>query len=234
MASKINWKKIEKWFIYVSIGTYILFQILSNFEKLSSWFSDSLPITLLGISVIGAIHYLIREVEEIKTGSGGRGVFNAPFPETFHEFIRPYDSISELSIVAFTSYQYYNLIQAHQKKIGHLRLLLFIGKRFQDCSNIHFDIEMVKSNWSSLQKKNQIQNLEIKRIEAHSNFYFSIAESQRALVGLLWPDPGMEDLTAKEAIIFSKESYPKGVKHFQDWFESMWKAADEIYNQKAS
>lgn len=219
---------MEKGGIFLSLGSYFILQILSNFQVFSKKISDSLLFSLLGISVISALHYLIREVESMRRESPSE-----TFPKIFHEWIRPYDSISDLSVMAFTSYQYYSHIQGHLKKIGHLRLLLSVGS-LKKCSNTIFEIEDVKSRWISLQKKNQIRDLEIRMINAHSNFYFSIAESQRMMVGLLWPDPGLDDLTAKDAIIISKESGPNGVKHFEDWFESMWKVADLVYPEKAS
>lgn len=222
------WKKMEKWGIFLSLGSYFILQILSSLEVFSKKISDSLLFSVLGISVISALHYLIREVESMR-----REPSSATFPKAFHEWIRPYDSISDLSVLAFTSYQYYHLIRAHLKKIGHLRLLLNVGN-LKKCSNTSFDLEDVKFNWISLQKKNKIRDLEIRMIKAHSNFYFSIAESQRMMVGLLWPDPDLNDLIAKDAIIISKESDSEGVKHFEDWFESMWKIADLIYPEKAS
>lgn len=233
MGKKLNWKKLEKYFIYLSFLFYFIFQLL---ESLPGSVSEVVPrfltSSLLSLAVIIAVHYLIRLVEESYADKDSI-IFNATYADAFQEWIRPHDSILDLCIVAFTSVVFLQFVQINSIKIKRLRLLLFVQDPPRPtCSNIDFDQNEVVEKWQSLHSNGQIARLEIRKIRSQSNFYFSVSNSQRALMGLLWPNPNMQDIKAKGAVIITRDSSARVIVHLLQWFDEMWKHAENIISTR--
>ena len=222
---RIDWIKLEKIAIYTSFGAYVFFQVVSNFKgSIFKLLPDGLPLLFLSIAVVGAAHYLIRTIEE----SSGKKLITGTFPVAFQKWISSFDSISSLCITAYTSTLYYHSIHSSLIKINHLKLLLFVPDDKVRCSSTQFDLDETINNWISLKESKQIKKLEIRRIMAPTYFYFSVADSQKILLGTLWPKSSIKDLQTTDALVLSKDNSSKVIKHLEGWFESVWSEAENI------
>lgn len=237
IPKRINWNKIERAAIYVTLVAYLLLQLLDTLPlPLAKSLSSSLSSPVLGFALIGAIHYLIRVVEEASRPKE-LDVFRASFPAAFQDWLRPFDSSVDLRIAAFTSTLFYTFVQSHSINVRRLRLLLLVEDLVPRadvhdsapfCSNIPFDLNETVRQWRALQSAGQIGELAVRRITARTAFYVGIADSQRVIMGLLWPNPTYQNLTVKDAVVFSQESVPETVRHLHAWFEEMWNVAEEV------
>ncbi len=233
---KVNWGRIEKFMIYSSLGAYLFLFVLSLLPYFQSSVPSSVPQGLLFLAVVGSIHYLIRTVEDVgraveKSPATAEGIFSyyGHFNDAFLNWINPYESLSEVCIASFTSTLYFHSIQTDATKIKRLKLLLFVEDEPRTtCAHTPFDLEETVLKWTALQTAGQIGALEIRRIKSNSNFYFSVAESQTALLGLLWPNPKLDDVKTNDALVLSKQSAPKAVAQLTKWFDSMWGVAKVV------
>lgn len=226
MITKSKWRKIEKASVYISLGAGLASAIAFS---LSSIVPLYVPLSLVGVALLGGLNYLMRAVEEIRSLAIGE-LISKSFPEAFQDWISPYDEINEMIIAAFTSAYYYTFIQATNVRIRELRLLLFYQDNLQStCADIEFDPDQTIIRWRNLQAKGHIGKLEIKRIPMQSSVYFSVVASQRALLGLLWPHPDLRDLKAESTFVMSRETSPVFVQDLVLWFESMWKCGTSLY-----
>lgn len=169
--------------------------------------------------------------ELIKSIAAKSTLVEAPFSNAFHtitqETLAPIPSIS---ITAFTSTLFYHIIQDKETKIDSLKLLIFVDETAPTCANIEFSQEKMVDNWRKLHEIGQIKNLVIKRIKMNSNFYLCLVGEEKGLIGLLWPNPNLEDIKAKNAVVLSNEYDPLLIACLHNWFDSMWQCADPIFS----
>src|SRR5262245_58031953 len=119
----INWSRIEKTTLYISILLFLLYQAVSvAFPTVLALFPSQTPGVFLAVSLLLAIHYLIRLIEKSSTIS----LFNthSTFSEALQECLEPSDQINDLCILALTSRSYLEHLRIQPRTIGKVRLLL--------------------------------------------------------------------------------------------------------------
>lgn len=210
----INWNRIEKVALYLSLVILLLFQLLSSFiPNILSFFPGTTPQVFLGISLLLSIHYLVRIVETSTTG----GIFkiHLTYMDAFREWLEPYDEIKELSVVAYTSYTYFEYLRMQPRKIRKVRLLLMYGESPTEVSRTTkqetekpYALESVLPRWKLLVEDKKIESLEIRRIKSDASFYLSIADDHHVMFGLLWPRRGLSYLEPREALTCSNNTTP--------------------------
>lgn len=239
----IDWNRIEKIGLYLSLILFSIFQIISYaFPTLLRFVPETTPQLFLGITLLLSIHHLIRLIEASNTKS----IFKAhvTYTDAFQEWLEPFENIKELSIAAYTSHTFVEYLRLQPRKIKKVRLLLLYGDLpITDDSEAEkvlapITLDTVLPRWKLLVSDKKIGTLETRLVKSNASFYLSIADNQRVLFGLLWPRIGLSDLEPKEAFTLSSNTTPSRelLSHAHRWFESMWEIATPLseYSQKTT
>jgi hypothetical protein len=228
----IDWNRIEKIGLYISLLMYSVFQIISSaFPSILRFFPEATPQLFLGSTLLLSIHYMIRLIEASNTKS----IFKSheTYTDAFQDWLEPLENIKELNIAAYTSHTFLEYLRLQPRKIKKVRLLLLYGDlHSNDGSEVEqgyspITLDTVLPRWELLVNDKKIGVLEVRLVKSNASFYLSIANAQRMIFGLLWPRIGLSGLEPKEAFTLSSnaESSRELVSHAKRWFESMWKNA---------
>jgi hypothetical protein len=231
----IDWNRIEKAGLYVSLILYATFQIISSaFPSFVRFFPDTISNLFLGSTLLLSIHYLIRLVEASNTKS----IFktHVTYTDAFQEWLEPVENIKELCVAAYTSHTFVEYLRLQPRKIKKVRLLLLYGDSpgTDDTEAAKalaaITLDMVLPRWRILVSDKKIGTFEARLVRSNASFYLGIADNQRVLFGLLWPRIGLGDLEPKEAFTLSSSSTPSRelVSYARRWFESVWEIATPL------
>jgi hypothetical protein len=233
--SGINWVKIEKIALYLSLSIFSIYQALSlPFPKILDIFPTQTPQMFLAISLLLSIHYLIRLIEAPKDNAVFR--VHRSFSEAVQEWLEPMEQLNELYIIALTSNSYLEHIRIQPRPIRKVRLLLLYheDEALQETEarsvKSTLTLEQAVGGWKLLVTSKKIRKLEIKQLNSNATFYLSIADKQRALCGFLWPRLGSSGVEPREAVTFSKDHVQSRVflAYAIEWFESVWETAATV------
>ena len=219
----ISWRTVEKAGIYASLFAALALTIVGGLPyPIANKIPSNLPISLFGVALIGALHYVIRAVEDMRLSPHLKTEARS-FPEAYRKWLGKETDVSEMDIAAFTSTVYYHFIEADLIRVKKLRLLLFFEEDLKiSCAGEAFDLDSTLEQWLGLQKRGRIEEIEIKRIPMQSSIFFSVIDSERSLVGLLWPNPSFSDTKATRAFVVKRDEAPALIQYLTFWFESMW------------
>lgn len=241
IGSRINWVKIERITLYLSLFIFLIYQSLSLFlPDILELLPKQTPQMFLAISLLISIHYLIRLIEASKDNAVFR--IHKSFSEAVQEWLGPMDRPNELCIIALTSVSYLEHIRIQPRTIRKVKLLLlyYEDEKLQESETKSIKsataLEQAVTGWQLLVKSKKIRELEIRQLKSKATFYISIADKQRALCGLLWPRLDFNDVEPREAVTFSKDNMQSGrfLVHALNWFETEWKIADPVLRIKSS
>lgn len=229
---EIDWNRIERIGLYLSLITYSIFQIIASvFPTVSLILPGALPQLFLGTTLLLSVHYLIRLIETSNTKSIFKS--HVTYTAAFQDWLEPFENVKDMSIAAYTSHTFVEYVRLQPRKIKKVRLLLLCGE-VPGADDLKAEkglapigLESVLPRWKLLVSDKKIGSLETRLVKSNASFYLSIANNQSVLFGLLWPRIGLSDLEPKEAFTLSSNSTPSRemVSHARRWFESMWETA---------
>jgi hypothetical protein len=212
----------------VSQSLLLIFPSIENFIPKQS------PLILLSTTFLIAIHYLIKIIETAKEADGF--VKHTTFTKAFNQLFSHESSISDLSIVAYTSSTWFEHIRLCDVTIENLRILLFYDDDFlsknvdEDITSSRFNIDAMIASWKRLVADKKIMSYEIRRIRMIAPIYFGIINREKGMFGYLWPRPGISGLEPRQAVFFySRSEYSTAMlNHSKEWFEAMWNIAEKL------
>lgn len=232
---RIDWDRIERVALYSSLIMFILSQsLLIVFPSIENFLPKQSPLILLSTTLLIAIHYLIKIIETTKEAEGF--VKHTTFTKAFNQLLSHETSISNFSIVAYTSSTWFEHIRLCDVTIENLRVLLFYDDDFllknidEDVTTSRFNIDTMIASWKLLVADKKIINFEIRRIRMIAPIYFGIINRERGMFGYLWPRPGISGLEPRQAVfVYSRSEYSTAMlDHSKEWFESMWNIAEKL------
>ena len=225
---KINWDRVERWVVYTSLIAGVLSAVVSGISsELGDIIPPSLPTSLFGLALIGALHFLMKRVEAQK-GNDPDWYENASFIGAMQGWVGGYSQVREMRLVAFTTAAFYEFIQYEALEISRLRILLCYIEGSPSCAGTSFEREKVLGQWRGLVDEGKIGRVEISVVPLQTSLYYGLIGEERAVMGLLWPNPNLEDLKARKAFVFPLDVNPAVARHLRDWFESMWDCGDSV------
>lgn len=179
----IDWNRIERTGLYLSLLIYSSFQIASfALPSVSRILPEAISQAFLGTSLLLAVHYLIRLIE----GSNTKSIFksHSTYTDAFQEWLEPYESVKDLQIAAYTSHTFVEFLRLQPRRIKKVRLLLLCadepdaGDRKVETGVTPRDIDSVVPRWKLLHTDKKIGVLEIRLVKSNASFYVSIANRQ--------------------------------------------------------
>jgi|GEM_PF-3978220 len=233
----IDWTRIEKIVIFVSLFVFLLYQSLSMlFPELLSSIPPELTTVFLGTSLLASIHYVIRMLE--KPLVSPTFIRYASFSEAMISWLSDRDRVRDLRVLAYTSKTFLEHLRLQPRNFGRVKVLLYhpsddsrASSSEQASLDTPANLLSTLAEWEILVSEGRIRSLQVRILDSHPSFFFGLVRRESLILGLLWPRNGNRtDYEPRETFVLHSSSAGgnRALRLAYQWFDERWAVAQEV------